>query len=59
MMPAEEVFMEKRDWLCGICPAGCFVTGTFEEGRLVAVEPQEGHRLGMTPCIKGTRVEGL
>ena len=38
---------EKRNGLCGICPAGCFVTATFEGGRLVRVEPQEGHPLGM------------
>jgi len=38
---------EKRNGLCGICPAGCFVTATLEDGRLVRVEPQEGHPLGM------------
>ncbi|HJV34544.1 molybdopterin-dependent oxidoreductase, partial [Geomonas sp.] len=39
--------LQKRDGLCGICPAGCFVTATYEDGRLVRVEPQEGHPLGM------------
>src|SRR5665213_3993704 len=38
---------ETRHGLCGICPAGCFVTATLEDGRLVKVEPQEGNRLGM------------
>jgi len=38
---------ETRNGLCGICPAGCFVTATIEDGRLVKVEPQEGHPLGM------------
>jgi len=39
--------LEKRHGLCGICPAGCFVTVTLEEGRLVEVVPQESHPLGM------------
>ncbi|GFO54428.1 hypothetical protein GMSM_14350 [Geomonas sp. Red276] len=39
--------VEKRDGLCGICPAGCFVTATLQDGRLTAVEPREGHPLGM------------
>ena len=38
---------ETRDGLCGICPAGCFITATLAAGRLVAVEPQQGHPLGM------------
>ncbi len=38
---------ETRHGLCGICPAGCFVTATLEDGRLVRVEPQKGHPLGM------------
>jgi cysteine desulfurase NifS len=37
----------KFNGLCGICPAGCFVTATLEDGRLLQVEPQEGHPLGM------------
>jgi len=39
--------IEKRHGLCGICPAGCFVTVTLEDGRLVEVAPQESHPLGM------------
>src|SRR5665213_3369963 len=38
---------ETRNGLCGSWPAGCFVTATLEDGRLVKVEPQEGNRLGM------------
>jgi len=37
----------RRDGLCGICPAGCFITANLEDGRLVGVEPQQGHPLGM------------
>jgi len=39
--------VEKVSGLCGICPAGCFVTASVEDGRLVRVEPQQGHPLGM------------
>lgn len=39
--------VERRDGLCGICPAGCFVTATIRDGRLIAVEPQAGTPLGM------------
>ena len=39
--------LETRDGLCGICPAGCFVTATLEKGRLLAVEPQAGKAMGM------------
>ena len=38
---------EKRTCLCGICPAGCFVTVTLENGKLVKAEPQESHPFGM------------
>jgi cysteine desulfurase NifS len=36
-----------RDGLCGICPAGCFVTATVTDGKLTRVEPRDGHPLGM------------
>ncbi|QWV91996.1 IscS subfamily cysteine desulfurase [Geomonas oryzisoli] len=39
--------VEQRDGLCGICPAGCFVTATLRDGRLVGVEPRAGTPLGM------------
>lgn len=38
---------EQRSGLCGICPAGCFVTVTVEHDRLVAIEPQADHPFGM------------
>ena len=38
---------ETRNGLCGICPAGCFITATLENGRLLRVEPQAGHPLGI------------
>lgn len=38
---------ETRNGLCGICPAGCFVTVTLEKGRLVSVEPQAGTPMGI------------
>ena len=39
--------LETRNGLCGICPAGCFVTVNLEDDRLVAVEAQAGNPLGM------------
>lgn len=39
--------VETRDGLCGICPAGCFVTVTVEDGKLISVEPRQGNPLGM------------
>jgi cysteine desulfurase NifS len=43
---------QQLDAVCGICPAGCWVRATLEEGRLVAVEPQPDHPLG-TVCTIG------
>ncbi|MDP7113727.1 MAG: hypothetical protein QGH45_17295, partial [Myxococcota bacterium] len=40
-----------RDGLCGICPAGCWVRTTQEDGRLVRVEPLPDHSLGMICTI--------
>lgn len=42
---------EKRDGLCGICPAGCWVRVTLENDRLVDIEPQPDHPLGMICTI--------
>ncbi|MFC1499414.1 aminotransferase class V-fold PLP-dependent enzyme [Candidatus Zixiibacteriota bacterium] len=42
---------EIRDGLCGICPAGCWVRVTIEDGRLVDIEPQPDHPLGMICTI--------
>ena len=41
------VAVEIRHGMCGICPAGCHVTATLHQGKLVRVEPREGHPLGM------------
>ncbi len=38
---------EQRDTICGICPAGCWVTATLREGRLVELRAQDDHPLGM------------
>jgi len=38
---------EFHDTVCGICPAGCWVTAGVDGGKLVSVEAQEGHPLGM------------
>ena len=35
------------DTICGICPAGCWVTAELENGRLVRVEAQPDTPLGM------------
>lgn len=39
--------VEQRDTVCGICPAGCWITAELRSGRLVSVRPQEGHPFGM------------
>jgi cysteine desulfurase NifS len=43
--------IEERDGLCGICPAGCWVTVTLEDERIASVRPQD-HPLGMI-CTNG------
>ena len=35
------------DTICGICPAGCWVTAGLEDGRLTSLRAQEDHPLGM------------
>lgn len=42
------------DTICGICPAGCWVTAELDEGRLTRVQAQQGHPLGMI-CKLGSR----
>lgn len=37
----------ERDTVCGICPAGCWLTSELTDGKLTRVRPQEGHPLGM------------
>jgi anaerobic selenocysteine-containing dehydrogenase len=41
-----------RKGICGICPAGCWVEVGIEHGRLVSIEPDYGHPLGMI-CRRG------
>ncbi len=48
---AERARIEERNGLCGICPAGCWVTVTMEDGRIASVRPQD-HPLGMI-CTNG------
>ncbi len=36
-----------RKGLCGICPAGCYVQITLENGRIQKVDPDPDHPLGM------------
>ena len=43
--------VEEKDGLCGICPAGCWVTVTLEDGVIRQVQPQD-HPLGMI-CTNG------
>lgn len=44
--------IEVKDGLCGICPAGCWVRATLENGQLRQVEPLPDHPLGMI-CTNG------
>jgi cysteine desulfurase NifS len=46
-MVEEPINTDVRHGICGICPAGCFVTATIREGRFEKVEPRDGHPLGM------------
>ncbi len=39
------------DGLCGICPAGCWVRITRQDGRITDVQPQPDHPLGMICTI--------
>jgi cysteine desulfurase NifS len=48
---AERPGIEDRNGLCGICPAGCWVTVTVDGDRITSVRPQD-HPLGMT-CTNG------
>jgi len=43
---------EKRKAICGICPAGCWVELTLEEGRITGISSDAGHPLGMI-CRRG------
>ena len=46
---------DKLTWkstICGICPAGCWVRAGMKDGRLVEIEAEKGHPLGMI-CRRG------
>lgn len=43
---------EERNALCGVCPAGCWVTVVIERGEVKKVRPREDHPLGML-CTLG------
>jgi cysteine desulfurase NifS len=44
--------MERKKGICGICPAGCWVEVTVEDGRLTSIAADTGHPLGMI-CRRG------
>ncbi|MFQ5792911.1 MAG: molybdopterin-dependent oxidoreductase, partial [Acidobacteriota bacterium] len=44
--------MEYKRGICGICPAGCWVEVGTRDGRLVSIEADKGHPLGMI-CHRG------
>ena len=48
---ASSPHVSEKDGLCGICPAGCWVTVTLENGEMKGVRPQD-HPLGMI-CTNG------
>jgi cysteine desulfurase NifS len=50
---SKETATEIKNGLCGICPAGCWVQITLEDGRIQKVERQPDHPLGMI-CTNGT-----
>ncbi len=43
--------MTKRKGLCGICPAGCWIEAQIENGRIISVEADPDHPLGMICTI--------
>ncbi len=44
--------VESKKGICGICPAGCWVEVGIEDGRLVSIDADSGHPLGMI-CRRG------
>lgn len=42
----------RREGICGVCPAGCWVEVGLENGKLVSIEPDASHPLGMI-CRRG------
>ena len=51
-MNKHQTASEKRKGICGICPAGCWVEVGVGAGRLVSIEADTGHPLGMI-CRRG------
>ena len=49
---AVEIDLEWKSGICGICPAGCWVKVGLRDGKMEAIEPEEGHPLGMI-CRRG------
>ncbi|MHB0914369.1 MAG: IscS subfamily cysteine desulfurase [Thermoleophilia bacterium] len=50
--------VETRDTICGICPAGCWVTAEMKDGVMTRVAPQQDHPLGMI-CKLGAHSPGI
>ncbi|XCN72155.1 MAG: IscS subfamily cysteine desulfurase [Candidatus Electrothrix aestuarii] len=48
----EEQQVEYRKGICGICPAGCWVKVGRQNGKIVSMQADESHPLGMI-CKKG------
>jgi cysteine desulfurase NifS len=53
-LPSHAAGIEDRDGMCGICPAGCHVCVTLEDGVMTRVRPRPDHPLGMI-CVNGSR----
>jgi len=51
MIKATTEVTEKHG-ICGICPAGCWVTLGMQDGKIVSIAADEGHPLGMI-CRRG------
>jgi len=48
----------KKKGLCGICPSGCGIEVTLQEGRLHRIKPMQGHPLGIV-CTRGVHAEEI
>jgi anaerobic selenocysteine-containing dehydrogenase len=44
--------------ICGICPAGCWVRVGVDNGKLISIEADEGHPLGMI-CRRGEHAPAI
>ncbi|MFQ5703195.1 MAG: IscS subfamily cysteine desulfurase [Gemmatimonadales bacterium] len=49
---ATHMDVERKQGICGICPAGCWVEVGLKDGRLVDIRAAKGHPLGML-CRRG------